>query len=73
MHFRFNPILNIAMADNGLSDIGINVFIVGLIRYRTKCLQSDKFLADIGLGSIGVGYRISATNLFDVAPTYAAQ
>jgi hypothetical protein len=58
------------MSDSGLSDIGINFFIVGLIRYRTRRLQSDKFLSDIGLGCIGVGYRISATKIFDVAPTY---
>jgi hypothetical protein len=58
------------MSDSGLSDIGINFSIVGLIRYRTGGLQSDKFLSDIGLSCIGVGYRISATKLFDVAPTY---
>jgi hypothetical protein len=62
--------LKILMSDSGLSDIGINVFIVGLIRYRTRDFLSDKFLCDIGLGSIGVGYRISATKIFDVAPTY---
>jgi hypothetical protein len=58
------------MSDGGLSDIGINFFIVGLIRYRTRRLQSDKFLSDIGIDCIGVGYRISATKIFDVAPTY---
>jgi hypothetical protein len=63
--------LKILMSDSGLSDIGIIFFIVGLIRYRTRGLQSDKFLSDIGLGFIGVGYRISATKIFDVAPTYA--
>jgi hypothetical protein len=58
------------MSDSGLSDIGINFFIDGLMRYRTRGLSSDKFLSDIGPGCIGVGYRISATKLFDVAPTY---
>jgi hypothetical protein len=58
------------MSDSGLSDIRINFFIVGLIRYRTRGPQSDKFLSDIGLDSIGVGYRISATKIFDVAPTF---
>jgi hypothetical protein len=58
------------MSDSGLSDIGLNFFVVGLIRYRTKGLYSDKFLSDIGLGYIDVGYRISATKIFDVAPTY---
>jgi hypothetical protein len=61
------------MSDIGVSDIGINFFSVGLIRYRTRGLQSDKFLSDIGLGCIGVGYRISATKIFDVAPTYDAR
>jgi hypothetical protein len=63
-------ILKMLMSDSGLSDIGINFFTVGLIRYRTEGFQSDKFLSDIGLGSIGVEYRISATKIFDVAPTY---
>jgi hypothetical protein len=70
MHFHFNHSLNIAMSDSGLSDFGINFLIVGLIRYRTIGLQYDKFLSDIGLGCIGVGYRISATKIFDVTPTY---
>jgi hypothetical protein len=60
------------MSDSGLSDIGINFFIVGLIRYRTRGLQSDKFFSDIGLGCIDVGYRISATKIFHVAPTYSS-
>jgi hypothetical protein len=47
-----------------------NLNITGLIRYWTEGLQSDKFLFDIGLGNIDVGYRISATKTFDVAPTY---
>jgi hypothetical protein len=59
------------MSDSGLSDIGLHFFSIGLIRYRTEGLQSDKFLSDIGLGNIDVGYRISATKIFDVAPTYA--
>jgi hypothetical protein len=60
------------MSDSGLSDIGLSCFTIGLIqyRYRTEGLQSDKFLTDIGLGNIDVGYRISATKIFDVAPTY---
>jgi hypothetical protein len=45
------------MSDSGLSDIGLNCFTIGLIRYRTEGLQSDKFLSDIGLGNIDVGYR----------------
>jgi hypothetical protein len=59
------------MSDSELSYFGLNFFVVGLIRYRTKGLYSDKFLSDIGLGYIDVGYRISATKIFDVAPTYA--
>jgi hypothetical protein len=70
MNFLLNPSSNIAMSDSGLSDIGINFFSVGLIRYQTRGLQSDKFLSNIGLGCIDVGYRISATKIFDVAPTY---
>jgi hypothetical protein len=31
------------MSDSGLSDIGLSCFIIGLIRYRTEGLQSDKF------------------------------
>ena len=58
------------MSDSGLSDIGLSCFIIGLIRYRTEGLQSDKFFSDIGQGNIDVGYRISATKIFDVAPTY---
>jgi hypothetical protein len=58
------------MSDSGLSDIGLSCFIIGLIRYRTEGLQSDKFFPDIGQGNIDVGYRISATKIFDVAPTY---
>jgi hypothetical protein len=73
MLFRFNPSPNISMSDSGLSDIGLNFFIVGLIRYRTRGLQSDKLLSDIGLGCIDVGYRILATKIFDVAPTYVSQ
>jgi hypothetical protein len=46
------------MSDSGLSDIGLKCFTIGLIRYRTEGLQSDKFLSDIGLGNIDVGYRI---------------
>jgi hypothetical protein len=59
------------MLDSGLSDIELNSFTIGLIRYRTEDLQSDKFLSDIGLGNIDVGYRISATKVFDVTPTNA--
>jgi hypothetical protein len=59
------------MSDSRLSDIGLSCFIIGLIRYRTKGLQSDKFFSDIGQGIIDVGYRISATKIFYVAPTYA--
>jgi hypothetical protein len=59
------------MSDSGLSDIGLNFFVIGMIRYQTEGLQSDNFLPDIGLGNIDVGYRISATKIFDVAPTYA--
>jgi hypothetical protein len=52
-----------AMPDRGLSDIGIHFFIVGLIQCRTRGLYSDKFLCDMGLGRIGVGYRTSATKI----------
>jgi hypothetical protein len=45
------------MSDSGLSDIGLSCFIIGLIRYRTEGLQSDKFFSDIGQGNIDVGYR----------------
>jgi hypothetical protein len=55
------------MSDSGLSYIGLNCSTIGLIRYRTDGLQSDKYLSDIGL--IDVGYRISATKIY-VAPTY---
>jgi hypothetical protein len=58
------------MSDSGLSDIGLSCFIIGLIRYRTEGLPSDTFFSDIGQGNIYVGYRISATKIFDVAPTY---
>jgi hypothetical protein len=60
------------MSDRGLSDIGLNCFTtgIGLIQYQTEGLQSDKLLSNIGLGNIDVGYRISATKVFDVAPTY---
>jgi hypothetical protein len=57
------------MSDSGLSDIGLSCFIIGLIRYRTEGLQSDKFFPDIGQGNIDVGYR--RQKIFDVAPTYA--
>jgi hypothetical protein len=59
------------MSDSGLSEIGLSGFTIGLIRYRTEGLKSDKSLSVIGLDSIDVGYRISATKKFDVAPTYA--
>jgi hypothetical protein len=59
------------MSDSGLSDIGLSCFIIGLIRYRTEGLHSDKFFSYIGQGNIDVGYRISTTKIFDVAPTYA--
>jgi hypothetical protein len=42
------------MSDSGLSDIGL----------------SDDFFSDIGQSNIDVGYRISATKIFDVALTY---
>jgi hypothetical protein len=58
------------MSDSGLSDIGLSCFIIGLIRYWTEGFQSDKFFPDIGQGNIDVGYQISATKIFDVAPTY---
>jgi hypothetical protein len=58
------------MSDSGLSDIGLSCFIIGLIRYRTEGLQSEIFFSDIGQDNIDVGYRISATKIFDVAPTY---
>jgi hypothetical protein len=48
---------NFFMLDSGLSDIGLSCFIIGLIRYRTEGLQSDKFFSDIGQGNIDVGYR----------------
>jgi hypothetical protein len=51
--------------------VPLNCFTIGLIRYLTEGLESDKFLSDIGLGNIDVGYRISATKVFDVAPAYA--
>jgi hypothetical protein len=49
----------ILMSDHGLSDIGLSCFIIGLIRYRTEGLQSDKFFSDIGQGNImsDIGYR----------------
>jgi hypothetical protein len=59
------------MSDSGLSDIGLSDFIIGLIRYWTEGLQSDKFFSDIGQGYMDVGYWISATKIFDGAPTYA--
>jgi hypothetical protein len=60
------------MLYSGLSDIVLNCFTIGLIRYQTEGLQSDKFLSDTGLGNVDVGYRISAAKIFDVAPTYAS-
>jgi hypothetical protein len=47
------------MSDSGLSDTGIRLscFIIGLIRFRTEGLQSDKFFSTIGQGNIVVGYR----------------
>jgi hypothetical protein len=51
------------MSQSGLSDIGLNFSSVGIIR----------FLSDIGLSYIDVGYRISATKIFDVAPTYVSK
>jgi hypothetical protein len=57
------------MSDSGLSNIGLNCFTIGLIPYRTEGLKSDKFLSDIGLGNIDVGYRLFATKVFDVVPT----
>jgi hypothetical protein len=45
------------MSDSELSDIGLSCFNIGLIRYRTEGLQSDKFFSDNGQGNIDVGYR----------------
>jgi hypothetical protein len=67
---RLELIEKFLMSDSGLFDIGLSCFIIGLIRYRTEGLQSDKFFSDIGQGIIDVRYRISATKIFDVAPTY---
>jgi hypothetical protein len=58
------------MSDSGLSDIRLSCFIIGFIRFRIEGLQSDKFFSDIGQGNTDVGYRTSATKIFDVAPTY---
>jgi hypothetical protein len=64
---------NFFISDSGLYDIGFSCFIIGLIRYGTEGLQSDKFCFDIGQGNIDVGYRIPATKIFDVAPTYGTE
>jgi hypothetical protein len=60
----------VPVSDSGLTDIGINFFDIGLIRYRIEVAQSDRFLSDIGLSSVGIRCRISATNFSFVAPTY---
>jgi hypothetical protein len=61
------------MSDSGLSDIGLNCFTIGLIRYRTEGLQSDKFLSDIGqaISMSDIGYR-RQKYLMSRAPTYGA-
>jgi hypothetical protein len=57
------------MSDSGLSDIGLSCFIIGFILYRTEGLQSDKFFFQYRTRRYRC--RISATKIFDVAPTYA--
>jgi hypothetical protein len=44
----------ILMSDSGISDIGLNSFIIGLIQYRTESIQSENFFSHIGVVNIDV-------------------
>jgi hypothetical protein len=56
------------MSDSGLSDIGLNCLTIGLTDIGVKAFSSTNFYP-ISDGNIDVGYRISATKIFDVVPT----
>jgi hypothetical protein len=60
----FETVFDIGLTDMGLSSVGI-----GLIRYRIKIPLVRQIFMQYRTKLCR--YRISATNFFDVAPTYA--
>jgi hypothetical protein len=58
------------MPDSELSDIGLSCLLSDLSDIGLKAFSPTNFFSDIRQGNIDVGYRISATKIVDVAPTY---